>query len=639
ADVRRALEIEPGSAAAWNSLGLILHLTGREEAALDAFTRACDCDARFGEAWMNRGFILQVLGRQIDAIPCFERAIEGGLATPQVRFFLGNAFAAEGRHHEALREFDLAVAAATGFADAWNNRGSSLEQISMFPEAAESYARALALKERIVADLERKPGREAAANALRAELAIALQAQGRWRDAVACAGKSREPALRFIASLLMPVVFESSGMVVEALEHLGTSVDSLCEPDLRLDDPLRQVGITAFHLPYFGTSERPYQEAIARAYLHAVPGIETVPDPPSGAGRPRLGVLSGLLRNHSVYSMFGGLIERLDPERFEVVFLQTAPGDGFTERIAARAARHVRLSANLEQARRQVLAERLDVLFYPEVGGDPLSYFLGFSRLAPVQCVTWGHPQTTGSPAMDYFISSEHLEREDGDREYSEKLVRMPHLNAWYSPPPPPPPRSPGQLGLPEGCHLYAYLQIANKLHPDFDRVLNEILTRDPEGLLVLSEPLRPSFKAILARRWETTAPRLLDRTVWLPHMPLDRYLRVLQLTDALLAPIQFGGGRSTFDALSAGVPVVTFRGPFLKSRITHAIYKEAGIEGLTAESDEQYIELALRLARDRKWREQMRSEVRTKAPACFESEAAVRDLNEFFASIAPGAS
>ena len=34
------------------------------------------------------------------------------------------------------------------------------------------------------------------------------------------------------------------------------------------------------------------------------------------------------------------------------------------------------------------------MLFYPDIGMEPTDLFSGFARLAPVQCVTFGHPVT-----------------------------------------------------------------------------------------------------------------------------------------------------------------------------------------------------------------------------------------------------
>ena len=38
-------------------------------------------------------------------------------------------------------------------------------------------------------------------------------------------------------------------------------------------------------------------------------------------------------------------------------------------------------------------------------------------RLAPVQCVGWGHPVTTGSPNIDYYLSGD-METDESDSHY-----------------------------------------------------------------------------------------------------------------------------------------------------------------------------------------------------------------------------
>ena len=47
---------------------------------------------------------------------------------------------------------------------------------------------------------------------------------------------------------------------------------------------------------------------------------------------------------------------------------------------------------------------KLHVLLYADICMEPFTYFLAFSRLAPVQAVTHGHPSTTGLPELDYFV-------------------------------------------------------------------------------------------------------------------------------------------------------------------------------------------------------------------------------------------
>jgi hypothetical protein len=47
------------------------------------------------------------------------------------------------------------------------------------------------------------------------------------------------------------------------------------------------------------------------------------------------------------------------------------------------------------------------ILFFQDIGMEHMSYFPAFARLAHVQCVSFGHPDTTGIPNVDYFVSND----------------------------------------------------------------------------------------------------------------------------------------------------------------------------------------------------------------------------------------
>src|SRR5207253_11098850 len=92
---------------------------------------------------------------------------------------------------------------------------------------------------------------------------------------------------------------------------------------------------------------------------------------------------------------------------------------------------YVELPVNLAAARRQIAEHGLDVLVYTDIGMEDLTYSLAFSRLAPVQCVTWGHPVTTGIPTIDYYLSSTLFETAEAQEHYTETLVRLPALPCY----------------------------------------------------------------------------------------------------------------------------------------------------------------------------------------------------------------
>lgn len=67
------------------------------------------------------------------------------------------------------------------------------------------------------------------------------------------------------------------------------------------------------------------------------------------------------------------------------------------------------LSVNHEDALALLAHDAIDIVVYPELSMDEWLVLLSHHRVAPVQCIFWGHPVTTGNPAIDYFISSKYF--------------------------------------------------------------------------------------------------------------------------------------------------------------------------------------------------------------------------------------
>src|SRR5262249_17818759 len=124
-----------------------------------------------------------------------------------------------------------------------------------------------------------------------------------------------------------------------------------------------------------------------------------------------VGFLSSDFNSRTIGKLTRGLIARLSRADFHVTgFSIGRYDDAIGRQSAAAAVRYVLVPRDLEAARRTVLANPVDVLVFTDVGMDQTSYTLAFSRLAPVQCTTWGHPETTGLPTIDYFVSSDVME-------------------------------------------------------------------------------------------------------------------------------------------------------------------------------------------------------------------------------------
>lgn len=140
-------------------------------------------------------------------------------------------------------------------------------------------------------------------------------------------------------------------------------------------------------------------------------------------GKPlRIGIVSGFFYWHSVWKIpLGGWIENLDKKRFSLYGYYTGTVNEQTTAIARRqCTRFVEGVYALEELCRIIRSDNLHVIIYPEIGMDPMTVRLAALRLAPVQCTSLGHPETSGLPTIDYYLSSDLMEPADANAHYTE---------------------------------------------------------------------------------------------------------------------------------------------------------------------------------------------------------------------------
>lgn len=374
---------------------------------------------------------------------------------------------------------------------------------------------------------------------------------------------------------------------------------------LRLVDPQVEVPTLTYYFTYHGQDDRELNRRLASVLRAAHPALAGVAPhcfaPRAPAPKIRLGILSTYLRDHTIGNLFSGLITQLDRSRFQrVLIFSEADLDARSVALAESGAEEVVLiSRRLPEARATVASQRLDVLWYPDLGMDSLTMYLAHARLAHAQLTTWGHPNTTGVPTVDAFLSLDALEPERADPPYTEALITQPTPNICLAPPQRAARLDRAALGLPVGKRLYGCPQTLFKLHPDFDEVLCAILDRDPEGMLVLHQGRTRRWRALLEARLEALRPGVTRRIHWMTSMPRPRYIETLAAFDVMLDPFPFGGGNTTLEAIAVGTPVVTLPPRLARGRLAAAFYQQLGWTGPVASSPADYVARAVRFATD----------------------------------------
>jgi predicted O-linked N-acetylglucosamine transferase (SPINDLY family) len=625
----KAVALDPAFADAHYNLGVVAGERGETEAATAHYRQALALRSDHAAALNNLGYALAGKGELEEAETCLRRAIACRPGFAEAHNNLGTLLMGQSRQAEARREFEQALSCKPGFALALANLGALAQEEGRPEEALEYYRKA----------------REAAPDMAGTWVSsgMVLAEQGRWREAreaFAHALKIRpSDAVRILHGCVLPPIAESKAQMLEARRRYADCLRELSERPVSIRDPAAEVNAVPFYLAYQGLNDRELQRSLARLYQRACPSLEyraphcDSPGTAARGGRIRIGFVSRVIGRQSVARvLMSGLISRLSRERFDVSVYSFPHGrNDDIAQMQACADRVVMLPPVLAAARERLVAERLDVLCHVDIGMEPLTYFLAFARLAPVQFATWLHPVTTGIRNVDYFLSSSLIEPERAEAHYSEQLVQLATLPTWYERPKTPAPLKPrAELGLNEAKTQYVCPQSPFKIHPDFDALLAAILRADPNGEVVLLEGRLREWARSLLARIRAGAPDVAARLRCIPTLPPADFEHLLASADVLLDPLHWSGGITTLDALAFGTPVVTLPSAMMRGRVTYGCYRMMGITECVAGSEKDYVELAVRLGTDRGSREAIRAKILERNAVLYRNDAAVAELERF---------
>lgn len=145
-------------------------------------------------------------------------------------------------------------------------------------------------------------------------------------------------------------------------------------------------------------------------------------------GEPlRIGIVSGYFYQHSNWKIpIKGWIENIDKKRFSLFGYYTGKvKDKETGVASQNFKKFVEDTYSFNKLCQIIRNDNLHVLIYPEIGMDPMAVRLAALRLAPIQCTSWGHCDTSGLPTIDYYISSDLMEPPDADDQYDNVSPRI----------------------------------------------------------------------------------------------------------------------------------------------------------------------------------------------------------------------
>jgi len=622
---QKALLIKPDFVEALVSMGSAYNELGRSDEAISCFTKALQFNQNFADAYYNMAIALKKQNKIDEAIVYYKKSLNLNPALADAYYNLGAIYMQNCNFEESAFCYRKVLEIRPASADAYYNLGIAFQEQGRFNEAIAYYQKAVQLK----------PDHYKAYN----NLGTSLKEQGKLEEAILCYKKSLRimpnAGIELKMALMFPLIFESTELIQSERGKLSDRIELLMNKNITLADPAKEVGTTSFYLAYHGLNNKGLQEKLAGLFLNACPDLAWVSPncKEYTGGKIKIGIISRFFYEHTIGLLNQGIIENLSREKFQVkIFRFQGKEDTITKSLDRAADEAVILPNDMAAARSIIAEHSLDILFYPDIGMDPLTYFISFSRLAPVQCTTWGHPVTTGIPNMDYYISSENAEPPDANDHYSETLVLLKRFVMYCRRPQMPEnPVSRKQFDLPEDCNLYVCTQTLFKFHPDFDEALGSILRKDPRGLLIFFETREGQLSKLLKNRFMHTFSDVIDRIRFMPRMSKNKYFSFLQVADILIDTPHFTGGYTSLLAFAFGIPIITWPGRFMCGRLTLGLYRQMGVMECVVDDAQSYADIANRLANDKAFKDEIKSRILKSADTLYEDMEAIRELECFF--------
>lgn len=431
------------------------------------------------------------------------------------------------------------------------------------------------------------------------DLAGLLQGLRRYDEAEACCRSALQAGARSAALLrtLAQALFEQ-GRVEEAIAEARASLS--IDPGVAAthSDLVRMLNYVESVDPLSVWREHhAWDLRHARALALAAPAPGNDPDP---ARRLRVGYVSPYFCKHAMNFFFESTVKHHDRGNFDIVlYADVARPDEYSKRLqdfGAAWRRTVGMSdAELAAAVRQ---DAIDILVDLS-GHTPRNRLLAFARRpAPLQ-VTWnGYPNTTGMAAMNYRITdgwcdppgaTEHL--------HSETLMRLPAVfMTWQPPLGAPQPGNPPALEA--GYVTFGSFNSCFKITPAVVALWSRVLDRVPGSRLLMlaidSGIAERRIRDLFARNG--VAPERLEI---LPRLPHESFLEAHRRADIALDPFPYHGTTTTCFSLWMGLPVVVRSGTVHASRVGASLLNNSGLPELVAANEDEYIDIASRLAAD----------------------------------------
>lgn len=551
--LKKAIAFQPGNAELYNNLGLVLQGMGKIKEAVEYFQKAISLEPNLADAYYNLANICREIGDIDKAIIYYQKATQLDNENYDAYVNLGIALKETGNLDEAIHSYQKALKLNPESADAYVNLSIAMKEKGHLQEAINFCKKALNLDpENPYAFIN---------------MGNALLLQGKLEDAEEC----------FRNALIKNPSFSIaySNLLCSLNYNLKYNEEMIFLEHKRFSERFEKN-------KSYKIFEKKYKDKLEKL---------------------KIGYVSPDFRQHSVFYFIESVLSAHNHERFEIFCYSNVSAVDDKTRYIQQYADHWKSIVGMsdELVTQIIQQDGIDILIdlAGHTAGNRILLFA--HKTTPLQISWIGYPATTGLSTIDYKIVDSHTDPPGKTEQYfTEKLLRMKDCFLCYTPDR----DAPSVSLLPALTQRHITFGSFNnfaKINMDVVRIWSRILKVVDESHLVLK-----AF-SFLDDETRNNAMKMFSdegieegRVELLPPLPSIReHLNVYSRIDIALDTFPYNGTTTTCEALWMGVPVITLAGKSYAGRVGGSLLTNVGLKDCIAYSEEEYVEIAVKMAED----------------------------------------
>jgi len=553
ANYKKSIELNPNLVAAYDNLGNIYKILQMYDESLKNYNKAIEIKSNFAKAYINRGALFQEMKRYDDSIADYYMAINLEPDNFLVHLNLGVVFFELNNNSRALDFFNKSIEINPKKAKAYQYKAYILQELKQNEEALFNYEKAISLDKNL--------------NLLFSDYLNCKMKLCNWDN------------------INENIKFFKKSLINKNFTSIPISLLSL------IDDPKT-------HLINANEYSKNYNSEFLNIHINKRTNKKN---------KLRIGYYSSDFRTHAMGFLTENLIYAHNLNNFDIFAFSFFPYPGFdkddlTNRISKSFTNFYDVTT-LDDIKIVKLSKDLDIDIAVDLNGYTKYHRANIfaNRCAPIQINYLGYPGTSGANYIDYIIADKIIIPENEKIHFSEKVAYMPHCY------------QPNSLtnkiisqkqffkkdfNLPDNCFIFCSFNSNHKIHPDtFDSWMS-ILKSVKESVLWLYVNHLDAKKNLCNEAKKRNVDP--NRIIFATSLSNEEHLARLKLANLMLDTWPYNAHTSGSDALSVGVPVITFCGNSFASRVGASLLTAAEIPELITYSQKDYENLAIELGNNK---------------------------------------